>query len=210
MKIKLFIVDHELLTAKQSKNTCHGTLILTGRSLPGPPSGVKRGGWVWGNPGDTGLLPELWSTETERDFQKRKPAVKVIWLCVWVAYCGWWADPCLTRQVTEACAPRWVWLRVNVGEEAGWRSQGWWKDWWEVDHTAEEVEEKMAASEMERSTEEEEAGIKRQCTSFPAQLQLWTWILHRQLRSERKLFFYTLKARRIQRAACQNVHWIDT
>lgn len=57
------------------KNTSWVTLILTGRSLPGPPSGVNLGGWVLANPGDTGLLPELWSTEWARQNFKLKAPI---------------------------------------------------------------------------------------------------------------------------------------
>lgn len=39
---------------------------LTGRSFPGFPSVVNLCGWFWGNPGDTGLLLELGSTQTWR------------------------------------------------------------------------------------------------------------------------------------------------
>lgn len=56
-----------------TKNTSWVTLILTGRSLPGPPSGVNLGGWVLANPGDTGLLPELWSRVSETKFQIKSP-----------------------------------------------------------------------------------------------------------------------------------------
>lgn len=66
------------------------TLILTGRSFPGPPSIVSRSGGVWANPGETGLLPELWSAETKAWLQ-RGPVI--------VAHCAfWWQFRLLLRH----------------------------------------------------------------------------------------------------------------
>lgn len=86
---------------------------LTGRSFPGFPSVVNLCGWFWGNPGDTGLLLELGSTQTWRRLTDGKtqwppppPSLPLIMMLVCGTYCGWTANSCETRQAEEACAHR--------------------------------------------------------------------------------------------------------